>query len=233
MIVMNGRFLCFTFLYVFFFSSYAFSRPVDSIDINRINSFESRFYIICKDYNAGRTVKAERDAKALQEELNDYIKGMEYFQLSGDCPAKWYLNDSELTLSCLKNTEISWAFGDIMHSSVKEELQNFPRVTINENGYSRESVFFTGRFRVLTDKDKRSVEEYGWIGGPGVSLTTCDLDDFPEISIFAVPVSVTPAATPASVNNYISFPEQVLQRLKDGEEVRKDEIIEALKAIHD
>lgn len=148
------------------------------LDYNFLKEISDRIQSACKLEQNGKTMKARKELKIIDQELTDYFSKIDSFQTSKDCALVY--GKYNASLECLPNINISWALGTSIAETLLEKFEDLKDDDSN--------LFFTGKFKLHFDKYwKRS---YYFGHSFGCSWSSGVIGEKQKIDIYAIPISI-------------------------------------------
>ena len=148
------------------------------LDYGFLKDISGRIDKACELNEKGKTVKAEKLLKEIDQEMTNYLSKLGSFYLSKECPIAWTNSSYSGSLECLHQINIAWAFGDIISKKVLEQMESF---TEDKD----DIVFIDGKFKLHYEKIGKSY--YNSFRGEIKCFST---DKIQKIDIYAIPVSI-------------------------------------------
>lgn len=133
-------------LLVVLFSTTLISKEKVFLDYGFLKDISGRIDKACELKAKGKTVKAEKLLKELDQEMTNYLSKLGSFSLSKGCSIVWANGNTSGKLECLPHIEIVWSSFDYSISKkLLEQMENFTEDT-------NEIVFINGEFKLLYNK---------------------------------------------------------------------------------
>jgi hypothetical protein len=153
------------------FSASLVSRDKVFLDYNFIKEMSDRLQNACKLKEKGKTVKADRELKLIEQELTDYFSKINSFHISKECAL--IHGQYRGTLECLPNVHIGWAFGKPITETLLETFEDLK----DDDSY----LLFTDKFKPHSFMNSFTYSNCEFVISDGEKH---------KIDIFAIPVSI-------------------------------------------